>query len=360
MIEQTDYLIRMIAVGAGLMLIALFIANDVRAHIKLPLVGMVIGAIGYLINTTPLMMATSPLDPAIDFVAISTPFWIWLFARRLFEREPDRRFFWGAVGILLFGWFIGNFVPATWPAGFLILHFALLILIGDLVRVGLFERDDDLVEQRRTIRLWLPLLVAAQAGGILVFELIELAMGLDGRLPIANLINCTLILVLMLFAGIALLRTDADLLAVPEAEEPEEETPQPLNLSPSESVLHEKLSAAMADGAYREPGLTIAGLAEMLDTPEHRLRALINKRLGHRNFSAFLNRHRIAEAKERLSDKDAVDLPVLTIAMDLGYNSLTPFNRAFRSETGTTPSEFRRLAIGGDRSDNAPNTAVSN
>ncbi|MEM8726174.1 MAG: helix-turn-helix domain-containing protein, partial [Pseudomonadota bacterium] len=80
--------------------------------------------------------------------------------------------------------------------------------------------------------------------------------------------------------------------------------------------------------------------------PEHRLRALINRRLGYRNFSAFLNRHRIAEAREKLSDREAVDLPVLTIAMDLGYNSLPTFNRAFRSETGTTPSEYRRVAIG--------------
>ncbi|MBV7259586.1 AraC family transcriptional regulator [Erythrobacter sp. WH158] len=101
----------------------------------------------------------------------------------------------------------------------------------------------------------------------------------------------------------------------------------------------------MAEGTYREPGLTIAGLADHLDTPEHRLRALINRRLGYRNFSAFLNRHRIAEAREKLANPDDVDLPVLTIAMDLGYNSLPTFNRAFRSETGTTPSDFRRLSF---------------
>ena len=30
----------------------------------------------------------------------------------------------------------------------------------------------------------------------------------------------------------------------------------------------------------------------MLGTPEHRLRALINRKLGHRNFSSFLNGYR--------------------------------------------------------------------
>jgi AraC-like DNA-binding protein len=38
--------------------------------------------------------------------------------------------------------------------------------------------------------------------------------------------------------------------------------------------------------------------------------------------------------------------------MDLGYNSLPTFNRAFRSETGTTPTEFRRKAIGEATSQN--------
>ncbi|MBC7047243.1 AraC family transcriptional regulator, partial [Salmonella enterica subsp. enterica serovar Heidelberg] len=79
--------------------------------------------------------------------------------------------------------------------------------------------------------------------------------------------------------------------------------------------------------------------------PEHRLRALINQRLGYRNFSDFLNSHRIADARAWLSDPARVDLPVLTLAMDLGYGSLAPFNRAFRDATGTSPSEDRRAAI---------------
>jgi AraC-like DNA-binding protein len=47
-----------------------------------------------------------------------------------------------------------------------------------------------------------------------------------------------------------------------------------------------------------------------------------------------------------LADPDKVALPVLTIAMDLGYGSLAPFNRAFRDATQQTPSEWRRAALG--------------
>ncbi|WP_299191914.1 helix-turn-helix domain-containing protein [uncultured Erythrobacter sp.] len=348
MIEELNYLVRIMALGSGLMLVAMIVANDIRRELKIPLAGLVIGAIGYLINSTPLTIPNGPFDPWVDLVSVSTTFFIWLFARNLFERPPERRMLLGAAAALLVSWFIANFMPWTQPAGFLSMHFIALVLIADLVRVGVFERDDDLVEQRRTIRLWLPLLVAAQVASILIFELFEVAGLLDGRSPVAQLLNSLLIFVLMLFSAIALFRSDGELLldkARPSLADEEEEEPEALDLSPSESVLHDKLTAAMAEGAYRETGLTIAGLADRLDTPEHRLRALINQRLGYRNFSAFLNRHRIAEAREKLSSRDDVDLPVLTIAMDLGYNSLPTFNRAFRSETGTTPSEFRRLAF---------------
>ena len=47
------------------------------------------------------------------------------------------------------------------------------------------------------------------------------------------------------------------------------------------------------------------------------------------------------------TDPAKVALPVLTIAMDLGYGSLAPFNRAFRDTTGQTPTDWRRAALGG-------------
>lgn len=345
MIEHVNFFVRIMALGCGLMLLALIVANDVRARLKLPLIGMLIGVSTYLIRSTPLSTPGPMLNPVLDLVALSTPFWIWLFARNLFEREPEMRIVRVVIPVLLAGWFIANFIPQLWQVGFFTLHLVSLGLIVDLIRVGVFEREDDLVEQRRPIRLWFPLLVAAQAGSILLFEMAELVFDIDSRLPGAQLLNALIIVTLMLFAGLALLRTDTVLLVETQSDGETAMPPPEPDLSPSETVLHEKLISAMKDGDYRAPGLTIAALADQLDTPEHRLRALINQRLGYRNFSAFLNHHRIAEAREKLASREDVDLPVLTIAMDLGYNSLPTFNRAFRSETGTTPSEFRKTAI---------------
>jgi AraC-like DNA-binding protein len=101
----------------------------------------------------------------------------------------------------------------------------------------------------------------------------------------------------------------------------------------------------VVDRAYRREGLTIGSLSGELGVPEYRLRQLINEGLGHRNFNAFLNRYRIEEAKAALADPEQKEVPVLTIAMDTGFQSIGPFNRAFKAATDLTPTEFRRLAV---------------
>lgn len=353
MIEQADTLVRLITIGASLMLLALLVEGEMRKGLKATLVGLLVSVIGYMIMSSTALRPPGNAAWPLVIVAMSVPFWSWIFARRLFEREPPTRIVWAIVALLVTCWLAGRVFESLWQIIYYVHRAISLGLIVDLVRVGLAGRDDDLIEKRRVIRLVLPLLIAAQTTLVLIYEM---AVGPAVQVAGFQLVNAVLILLITLFAGMALMVTDRELLIESERDT-DPKPPERIDLSPSESVLHDKLTAAMADGAYRIPGLTITGLAELLDTPEHRLRALINRRLGHRNFSAFLNRHRIAEARERLAAREHVDLPILTIAMDLGYNSLATFNRAFRSEAGTTPSEYRREALGltGDQ-----NAAVQN
>jgi AraC-like DNA-binding protein len=97
-----------------------------------------------------------------------------------------------------------------------------------------------------------------------------------------------------------------------------------------------------AERIYRHDNISIGTLATKLGIPEYRLRRLINQQLGYRNFSVFLNNHRIEEAKAALADPTQAEVPVITIAMDAGFQSLGPFNRAFKATTGVTPTEYRR------------------
>lgn len=90
---------------------------------------------------------------------------------------------------------------------------------------------------------------------------------------------------------------------------------------------------------YHRAGISISALASELGASEHTLRRVINGQLGYRNFNDLLNRYRIGEAKRRLRAEPQV--PILTIALEAGFGSIGPFNRAFRQLTGHTPSAWR-------------------
>lgn len=342
MIEQVDFYIRLITIGASVMLVAQIVDGQVRLRLKLALLGLLVGVIGYLINSTPALEPSGWPDHIVNFLAMMTPFWCWLFARQLFEREAPVRIVQAVAVAMVATFVLGNTVPEIGPLSFYVARAISLVLIVDLTRVAFQDRDDDLIEERRVIRLVLPLLIAAQTAFILIFEIF---IGPTFQFSWFQLINAVIILIISLFSGLALMRTESVLLLETQEDAPSNEKATELDFSPGEKVLHEKLTAAMAQGTYRAPGLTISALAQQLGTPEHRLRVLINRRLGHRNFSAFLNRYRITEAQQVLSDEEHVDVPILTVAMDLGYNSLPPFNRAFRKSVGTSPSKFRKQAF---------------
>ena len=101
------------------------------------------------------------------------------------------------------------------------------------------------------------------------------------------------------------------------------------------------LSRAMdIEKRYLESALTMAKLAEYTRVPEYKLRVAINKVLGFKNFNSYLNHYRITEAKARLSDP-VNKQPITNISLDCGFLNQSTFNKAFKADTGLTPSEYR-------------------
>jgi AraC-like DNA-binding protein len=142
---------------------------------------------------------------------------------------------------------------------------------------------------------------------------------------------------------------DADLFVRPAAQPaagPRAANRAPAAADAAEDRLAETLQRVMAsERPYRTEELTVARLAARLQVPEYRLRRLINQRLGHRNFNAFVNGFRLDDARAALADPTQREMPVLTIALDAGFQSIGPFNRAFKAATGLTPTEFRRQQL---------------
>ena len=120
----------------------------------------------------------------------------------------------------------------------------------------------------------------------------------------------------------------------------------PIAFEKQETLLSEALRKLMDEQKlYRHHGLGIGDVGARLGVPEYRLRRLINRQLGHRNFSSFINGYRLTEARRALEDPTQAEVPILTIALDAGFQSLAPFNRAFKAATGTTPSDYRKRCL---------------
>lgn len=96
---------------------------------------------------------------------------------------------------------------------------------------------------------------------------------------------------------------------------------------------------------WQDADLSATMLARELGTNTAYLSKALNEGLGQ-SFNECINRLRVAEVERRLQDPaDTADL--LTIARDSGFRSKASFNRAFKTYTQRTPSEYRAEAVSG-------------
>ncbi|MEM6901295.1 MAG: AraC family transcriptional regulator [Pseudomonadota bacterium] len=215
-----------------------------------------------------------------------------------------------------------------------------LSLIGHLIWKVVSGFQEDLVNRRRRFRIM-----------FVSFIIVGLLTSLFGEntLQSAGLPQYTIMLIATVSFPVAVLllfwvvRLQPETLLFQSVQMPEPKSPA---IDPRDSVIHKRLVDLMEeDRVWAEPGLTIGLLAGRLGIPEHQLRNLINNGIGHRNFASFLNGYRLDYAKSVLADPEQGRLPVLTIAMDAGFGSLAPFNRAFKAAEGVTPTAFRSRAL---------------
>ena len=286
-------------------------------------------------------------------LCVSATAWLWLAARALFD---DRFAFTApllgaALGMIALGLTAHHAnLQAAWagepaPQSPSLERWHALAMLG-FTAAALWEVArgwrDDLVEPRRVVRRWVALGIGLYASVALIVELAVRGRDVGALLPALHVIGIGTIAF-----GLALLvarRSLQSILGVPSPEPtpapvPEATAPAaPVPAPPMSPALAALQSAMQEQHLYRQEGLTLATLAATLHLGEAALRSLINQQLGYRNFNDFLHRYRLEEAAARLAHED---LPILTIALECGYGSIGPFNRAFRQRFGMTPTEHR-------------------
>jgi AraC-like DNA-binding protein len=113
----------------------------------------------------------------------------------------------------------------------------------------------------------------------------------------------------------------------------------------SEEQLAARIRELMTGNSlHAETHLKVSDLARRLQVPEYKVSQCITGAMGFPNFNQMVNHWRVERARNMLGDVRYADLPVLTIALDCGFGSIGPFNRAFKAHTGMTPTQFRSEA----------------
>jgi AraC-like DNA-binding protein len=232
----------------------------------------------------------------------------------------------------------GAWTPRPLSEGIWILHNLLEVaLVGHVLSLVWRRREGDLIEVRRALRAPVIVLISLYAIALSGFEI---AFELGTRASWLSLLQAASLAMISLLSAMAFLTARPGLFA---AATDENTVQAPIeDIDPQDRPLLTRLQTAMSkDQIWRQEGLTIGRLAAAVQTPEYRLRRLINGGLGYRNFADFLNGQRIGAALATLSDPAHARLPISSLAFDLGFGSLGPFNRAFRDATGQTPSQWR-------------------
>jgi AraC-like DNA-binding protein len=92
---------------------------------------------------------------------------------------------------------------------------------------------------------------------------------------------------------------------------------------------------------YKNPDLTLSTFSKALKVSPQKISMAINSRSGS-NFNGFVNQYRIKQAQALLEGSQPHELTIAAIAYEVGFNSLTSFNTAFKKQLQETPSAYRK------------------
>lgn len=286
------------------------------------------------------------------------PALFWLLCQLIFAPRPRLKSVWGAMALysflapalarpfvvpgdtwtpaVFFGWRLGQF-------------FEYVVVLHGLSFVVRYWRND-LVEARRKARLAFLLIVGSAVGvatvslnfGLYHEYIRGIITGLAAFATLTCLVTAREGILDLVGSDRPAASPQLQSVATPEAESSDSRSAHLAQQEQDAAVLGRTMNA----GFYRTEKLTLKKLSEATEIPEYRLRKVINQTLGYRNFNDYINQLRVADAAERLRSEP--ETPVLNISLDVGYRTLSSFNRAFRDIQNATPTEFRQQCLGAD------------
>lgn len=309
--------------------------------------------VAYIITRLPQVTRNSVVWELLSTLAITAPALLWVIARYLFiDRHRVHPGFWLLIGVYILLrtvglWLYDGSQPRNTPFFLVFYYLPQGVMLGfacHVVYMACRDRGGDLIELRRRLRL--PFAVG-------MGSVIAMILASGFFLPASAALDSVFFLILFVLALIMNLaavdrRPDVARLMSDDpdpGEERDEDAGEPGGVEGEtklDRVMMETVRRAMEeDRLYTQPGLTIGDMARQLSIQEYRLRRLINRSMHYRNFNQYLNSYRIREAARLLRDPEQTRLSISAVALEVGYVSLSSFNKAFKDIHGVTPSVYR-------------------
>lgn len=335
--EIANVVFRLMAASQVLLffVVLLFSVNSVRVRI----VGCALLSAIFVYLTMPLMvahtslLATSYLGVYPSLIPCFTLFFVWV----VFEEKCDIPLW--LVSVLLIDvalslWGLSNIRATSIQLAPQIIAQAFKIFtIIAAVYILWRGRDNDLVEMRLKIRWYFILSLVLTVLGVAVVEMFSVF-----AVPIAGeALGTGWMFLLALGINICFIRLN------PSLDMLGRQAPAPPVEQGYDTQVDNLLERMKSERLYADHDLRVGSLANIVGMPEYQLRKKINQSLGFRNFNQFVNGYRIEEAGQRLLSEPRS--PVLSIALDVGFRSISSFNSAFQAHFKVSPTVYRSQRV---------------
>jgi len=328
-LEYLNLAIRLAAASQVVLILVYVLVSQNPFRVKAATVLFLLGSMAYLLM--PTFEKYLPIYDDISFLwffASIVPCMLLLVVQFIFEEDCQCPYWVLAiVGVSVGGSLYYQMVGVGLPGSPLWLQ-----LLGGLsaiaaVLIVLHGRDNDLVELRSKLRLVFVLLISVETLMLVVFEI------MTHYSPPLLLDTIVLSAVMVCFFGFSfmMLRLNPSGMFM--------KIESPIEHVTEDPMLQRLLERMEEERLYADHDLRVGSLASLMNVPEYKLRQKINQELGYRNFNQFVNRYRIEEAGVKLLEQTRT--PVLSIALDVGFRSISSFNSAFQAHFGVSPTKYR-------------------
>ena len=107
----------------------------------------------------------------------------------------------------------------------------------------------------------------------------------------------------------------------------------------SNDLKEQLLQLLIREKIYKKNDINLDILSQKLNTTRHNLSQVINEHFDV-NFFNLINKYRIQEAQEIFKSDTNNNLNIIDVAYDVGFNNKVTFNKAFKEQTNSTPTEY--------------------